>query len=62
MVKETYSVISISSDLVLLKMYSIVLTLMLPKFGNVTNVGSHIKYLIFLVIKLYSFSLFAYVL
>ena len=53
MVKETYVAIIISSDLVVLKMYSIVLTFMLPKFGNVTNDGRHIKYLIFVfVIKL----------
>ena len=47
MVKETYVAISISSDLVVLKNYSIVLTFMLPNFGNVTNDGRHIKYLIF---------------
>ena len=43
----TYVVISISSDLVVLKIYSIVLTFMLPNFGNVTNDGRHIKYFIF---------------
>ena len=54
MVKETYVAISISSDLavlkiysIVLKIYSIVLTPMLPNFGNVTNDGRHIKYLIF---------------
>ena len=47
MVKETYVAISISSDLAVLKIYSIVLTFMLPNFGNVTNDGRHIKYLIF---------------
>ena len=47
MVKETYVAISISSDLVVLKIYSIVLTFMLPNFGNVINAGKHIKYLIF---------------
>ena len=34
-------------DLSVLKIYSIVLTFMLPNFGNVTNAGGHIKYLIF---------------
>ena len=48
MVKETYVAISISSDLAVLKIYSIVLTFMLPNFGNVKNAGSHIKYLIIL--------------
>ena len=63
MVKETYVAISISSDLVVLKIYSIVLTFMLPNFGNVTNAGKQIKYLIFFsVIKLQLFSLFAYIL
>ena len=63
MVKETYVAISISSDLGLLKIYSILLTFMLPNFGNVTNVGRHIKYLIFFsVIKLHLFSVFAYIL
>ena len=47
MMKETYVAISISSDLVVLKIYSIVLTFMLPNFGNVTNDGRNIKYLIF---------------
>ena len=47
MVKETYAAISISSDLAVLKIYSIVVTFMLPNFGNVTNDGRHIKYLIF---------------
>ena len=47
MVKETYVAISISSDLAVLKIYSIVLTFMLPNFGNVTNDGRHIKYLSF---------------
>ena len=45
--QETYFAISISSDLALLKIYSIVLTFMLPNFGNVTNDARHIKYLIF---------------
>ena len=40
MVKETDVTISISGDLAVLKIYSIVLTFMLPKFGNVTNDGS----------------------
>ena len=47
MVKETYVAISISSDLAIQKNYSIVLTFMLANFGNVTNDGRHIKYLIF---------------
>ena len=47
MVKETYVTISISSDLAILKIYSIVLTFMLPNFGNVTNDGRHIRYSIF---------------
>ena len=47
MVKETYVAISIPSDLAVLKIYSIVLTFMLPNFGNVTNDGRHIKYLVF---------------
>ena len=63
MVKETYVAIRISSDLVVLKIYSIVLTFMLPNFGSVTNDGRHIKYLIFFsVIKLQLFSVFAYIL
>ena len=37
---------SIHSDLVVLKIHSIVLTFMLPSFENATNVGRHIKYLI----------------
>ena len=40
----TYVAISISSDLAVLKIYSIVLTFMLPNFGNVTNDRRHIKY------------------
>ena len=47
MLQETYVAISISSDLSVLKIYSIVLTFMLPNLGNVTNDGRHIKYLIF---------------
>ena len=46
MLQETYVAISISSDLSIPKIYSIVLTFMLPNFGNVTNDGRHIKYLI----------------
>ena len=61
MVKETYVALSISSDLAVLKIYSIVLTFMLLYFGNVTNAGRNIKYLIlFPVIKLQLFSVFAY--
>ena len=53
MVKKTYVAISISSDLVVLKIYSVVLTFMLPNFGNGTNDGGNIKYLnFFSVIKL----------
>ena len=44
--ERNYVAISISSDLAVLKIYSIVLTFMLPNFGNVTNDGRHIKYLI----------------
>ena len=59
----TYVAISISSDLAVLKIYSIVLTFMLPNFGNVTNDGRHIKYLIyFSVMKLQLFSVFSYIL
>lgn len=47
MVKETYVAIIISSDLAILKIYSIVLTFMLPNFGNVANAKRHIKYLNF---------------
>ena len=42
----TYVAISISSDLAVLKIYSIVLTFMLPNFGNMTNDQRQIKYLI----------------
>ena len=62
MVKETYVAISISSDLVILKIYSVVLTFMLPNFGNGTNDGRHIKYVFFSAIKLQLFSVFAYIL
>ena len=63
MLQETYVAISISSDLVVLKIYSIVLTFMLPNFGNVTNDGRHIEYLIFVFSnKITVFSVFSYIL
>ena len=40
----TYVAISVSSDLAVLKIYSIMITFMLPNFGNVANDGWHIKY------------------
>ena len=62
MVKETYVAIIISSDFAVLKIYSIVITFMLPNFGNVTNAGRNIKYLFFSIIKLQLFYVFAYIL
>ena len=59
----TYVAISISSDLDVLKIYSLVLTFMLPNFGNITNDEGILNiYFLFSVIKLQLFSVFAYIL